>query len=84
MRFLQTIAAVLRTLIVVAITGLFLLYVWPTRFRYDHMTVDGNLVPVRIDRISGDADMLVPDDGWVPVESPQDATPGGVPGIEKS
>ena len=84
MRFLQTIAAVLRTLIVVAITGLFLLYVWPTRFRYDHMTVDGNLVPVRIDRISGDADMLVPDDGWVPVESPQDATPGGVPGSEKS
>jgi hypothetical protein len=84
MRFLQTVAAVLRTLIVIAIVGLFLLYVWPTRFRYDHMTVDGNLVPVRIDRISGDADMLVPDDGWVPVESPQDATPGGVPGAEKS
>ena len=48
------------------------------------MTVDGNLVPVRIDRISGDSDMLVPDDGWVPVESPQDATSGGPRGAEKS
>ncbi len=84
MRFLQTLAAVLRALIVIAIAGLFLLYVWPTRFRYDHMTVDGNLVPVRIDRVSGEADMLVPDDGWVPVESPQDATPKGAPGSEKS
>jgi hypothetical protein len=84
MRFFQTVAAVLRTLIVIAIAALCLLYVWPTRFRYDHMTVDGNLVPVRIDRISGDADMLVPDDGWVPVESPQNATPNGPSGSEKS
>ena len=39
----------------------FAVYVWPTRWRYDHMTVDGNIVPVRMDRFSGDADMLVPD-----------------------
>lgn len=84
MRVVQTAVAVLRTLIVIALASLFLLYVWPTRYRYDHMTVDGNLVPVRIDRISGDSDMLVPDDGWVPVESPQDATSGGPRGAEKS
>ena len=34
--------------VMIAIVGLFLLYVWPTRFRYDHMTVDGNLVPLRV------------------------------------
>lgn len=60
---------------------LFALYVWPTRFRYDHMTVDGDIVPVRMDRITGRTDMLLPDHGWVPVEAPPDslgdATPAG-------
>ena len=56
----------------------FVVYVWPTRFRYDHMTVDGNLVPVRIDRLNGDSDMLVPDEGWVPVEG-TDSTQGTTP-----
>ncbi len=64
---------VLASLIVLAIVVLLATFVWPTRYRYDHMTVDGDLVPVRIDRLSGDADMLVPDDGWVPVESSDDS-----------
>ncbi len=51
-----------------AVFGLFAAYVWPTEYRYDHMTVDGNIVPVRIDRFNGDADMFVPDEGWIPVE----------------
>jgi hypothetical protein len=59
----------------------FALCVWPTRWRYDHMTVDGDIVPVRMDRLSGRADMLLPDHGWVPVEAPPDslgdATPAG-------
>ena len=67
---------VLRWLLFLAFVGAIAVWVWPTRWHYDHMTVDGNLVPVRIDRFSGDADMLVPDDGWVPVESPQDQAPG--------
>ena len=58
---------------------LFAVYVWPTRWRYDHMTMDGNLVPVRMDRFSGEADMLVPDDGWVPVRAPEDSTGGAMP-----
>ena len=65
---MKILGAILRASILLAIAGAFVLFVWPTRFRYDHMTVDGNLVPVRIDRLTGDADMLVPDDGWVPVE----------------
>jgi len=74
---------IVRALLVLAVLAAFVLLVWPTRYRYDHMTVDGNIVPVRIDRFTGDADMLMPDDGWIPVEAPQDATPGN-PGPEKS
>lgn len=57
----------------------FVLFVWPTRWRYDHMTVEGNIVLVRVDRISGVADMLVPDEGWVPVQAPIDSTGGATP-----
>lgn len=58
---------------------LFALYVWPTRWHYDHMTVDGNIVLVRMDRFSGAADMLVPDEGWMPVEAPVDSTGNAAP-----
>ena len=75
---LRLAARALRWLVALAIVFAFVAYVWPTRFRYDHMTVDGNLVPVRIDRVSGDSDMLVPDEGWVPVEG-TDEGPGGTP-----
>ena len=51
----------------------FATWVWPTRWRYDHMTVEGDIVPVRVDRITGRADMLIPDHGWVPVEAPRDS-----------
>jgi hypothetical protein len=64
----MTIMRTIRRLLFLALLAAFALFVWPTRFRYDHMTVDGNLVPVRIDRVNGDSDMLVPDQGWVPVE----------------
>ena len=60
----------------------FAVYVWPTRWRYDHLTMDGNIVPVRMDRFSGDADMLVPDEGWVPVEG-QDQGPGTAPAARR-
>jgi hypothetical protein len=57
----------------------FALCVWPTRWRYDHMTVDGDIVPVRMDRLSGRADMLLPDHGWVPVEAPPDSLGDATP-----
>ena len=63
-----------RFAIVFAVVALFASYVWPTEYRYDNMPVDGNTVPVRIHRIPGEADMLVPDDGWIPVEAPQDGS----------
>jgi hypothetical protein len=68
-------------LLVLLVVLAFALWVWPTRWRYDHMTVDGDIVPVRISRITGAADMLLPDHGWVPVEAPPDSlgdvTPAG-------
>lgn len=70
-------------LLLLAIVAAYMLLVWPTRFRYDHMTTDGNLVPIRIDRFNGNADMLVPDEGWVPVEG-TDAGAGNNPAAKPS
>lgn len=71
------IARILRALLLGLVVLAFVLFVWPTRWKYDHMTVDGNMVLVRIDRISGAADELVQDDGWVPVQAPDDGAAAG-------
>ena len=63
-RFLRLFRVVLMLVVLAALA----VYVWPTRYRYDHVSADGNTYPVRIDRFTGAADMLVPDQGWVPVE----------------
>jgi transglutaminase-like putative cysteine protease len=65
----------IRFLLLFTLFAAFAAFVWPTRWRFDHMTVDGDLVPVRIDRFNGNADVLVPDGGWVPVEGTPDAPP---------
>jgi hypothetical protein len=71
MRLMRVLRAVLWRLALLAFATLFAGYVWPTRYRYDHVSTEGNTYPVRIDRINGDADMLVPDEGWTPVEGEQ-------------
>ena len=68
-----------RTLLWWLLLGLFAAFVWPTPWRYDHMTVDGNIVPVRMNRFTGAADMLLPDEGWVPVDAPVDSSDAAVP-----
>ena len=68
MRTIRILRAVLIRAVLLMLALAFILWVWPTRFRYDHLSTEGNTYPVRIDRLSGDADMLVPDEGWVPVE----------------
>jgi hypothetical protein len=50
-------------------------FVWPTRWRYDHITVDGDNYLVRVDRVTGHADILVPEQGWTPSEQPWDQEP---------
>jgi hypothetical protein len=68
-----TLPLVLRTtrvMLVVLLLLLYVVFVWPTRFKYDHVVSDGDTYPVRIDRFNGDADMLTPDDGWYPMGAP--------------
>ena len=59
---------ILRVLFVMGLLAAFALFVWPTRWRYDHMTVDNDTYPVRIDRITGHSELLLPGDGWTPAE----------------
>jgi len=63
---------ILMWLVLLALALAFVAYVWPTRYRYDHVLTDNEDYPVRIDRLTGDAEMLTPDDGWVPM-GPLDA-----------
>jgi len=68
----NVIVSSLRALIAVFVLAVFVLFVWPTRWRYDHMTVGQDTYPVRIDRLSGHADILLPGDGWTPAEDASD------------
>ncbi len=43
-------------------------FAWPTPHRYDHMRLENGDHPVRISRISGQAEMLYPE-GWVLVDT---------------
>lgn len=70
-------ARIARALIVVVLLGSFALFVWPTRWRYDHMTIDADTYPVRIDRLTGHADLLLTGDGWTPVEEVTDQSQDG-------
>ncbi len=63
---------ILLFLVLVLVAGALACFVWPTRWRYEHITVDGDSYLVRIDRLSGHADILVPEMGWTPSEEPWD------------
>ena len=60
-------------------TVAFLALVWPGRWRYDHITVDTDSYLVRVNRLTGHCDILVPEQGWTPAEDPWDeaAPPDG-------
>jgi hypothetical protein len=62
-------------LVVLALAWAVVVYVWPTRYRYNHVLTDNEEYPVRIDRVTGDAEMLTPDDGWVPMGPADDSDP---------
>jgi hypothetical protein len=52
-------------------------YVWPTAYRYEKITVDQDTYLVRIQRFTGQADILVPEQGWVPSDQPWDSGKDG-------
>jgi hypothetical protein len=64
--------SVLRTILRIALRLLFAFVVfvllWSMRFRFDHIVVDNETYLVRVHRLSGHADILIPGDGWVPAE----------------
>ena len=45
-------------------------WVWPTVYRYDKIVVDQDTYLVRIHRVTGHADILMPEQGWIPAEQP--------------
>jgi len=65
---LRLLRRVVLWIVVTGFSWLFFSIVWPTRYRYDHVLTEDETYPVRIDRFTGDADMLTPD-GWVPMQS---------------
>lgn len=48
------------------------LLLWSVRFRFDHIVVDSETYLVRVSRLSGHADILIPGEGWVPSEEAWD------------
>ena len=67
----------LLSLVFVLIVALaFFAFVWPTRWRYDHITVDKDKYLVRVERLNGHAEILVPEMGWTPAEQPWDEDTG--------
>jgi hypothetical protein len=66
----------------VLIIFLFAAFVWPTRYRHDHLEWANKTVPVRIDRFSSDAEMLFVE-GWKKMESSKsDGLASGSSGLQ--
>jgi hypothetical protein len=66
----------------VLIIFLFAAFVWLTRYRHDHLEWANNTVPVRIDRFTGDAEMLL-FEGWKKMESSKsDGLASGSSGLQ--
>ena len=55
-------------------------WVWPTAYRYDKIIVSQDTYLVRIHRITGHVDILMPEEGWIPAEQRWDTGPDGSPG----
>lgn len=53
----------------------FAAFVWPSRWRYEHITIDKEDYLVRVERLTGRADILVPEQGWTPADMPWDEEP---------
>lgn len=68
----------LRVLFRLALLAVLVAALYAARFRFDHIVIDGETYLVRVHRMSGHADILIPGDGWVPAEDAWSDT-GGEP-----
>ena len=55
------------------------LLLWSARYRYDHIVVQGDTYLVRVHRVTGHVDILIPEQGWVPAEEPWNDSPDETP-----
>lgn len=56
------------TILILVAAVPFAVYVWPTKYAYDHLKVGESDFPVRIHRVTSDADYLTPV-GWRPLKA---------------
>ena len=59
--------------------ALVVLVLWSARYRFDHIVVDGETYLVRVKRVLGHADILIPGEGWVPSEEAWSDSPSSPP-----
>jgi hypothetical protein len=58
-----------------ALVAAFAITVWPTMYRYDHVTRDGETYPVRTHRITGRTEVLIGAYGWLHQDAKGDLVP---------
>ena len=57
----------IRRVLLMALAAAFFIWVGPTPWRYTSVSLEDGTFPVRIHRVTGEAQMLTPDDGWYPM-----------------
>src|SRR5436309_6303360 len=61
--------------VIICIVSLLAIFVWPTRYSYDHIKEGSNTFPVRIDRLTGKTATLYREGGWVSTDPTAMTTP---------
>lgn len=61
------------------VVGILAVTVWPTLYRYDRVTEDGDTNPIRTHRLSGKTERLYSRVGWVDISSSSPYAPTPVP-----
>ena len=59
---------VLRVAVRLVFALVVVLLLFSARYRFDHIVVDNETYLVRVHRVTADADILIPGEGWVPAE----------------
>lgn len=58
----------IRLAVVAVALAIVAMYIWPTGYRYDHMTLGSSDLPVRINRFTGKTEVLQGFAGWVEIQ----------------
>ena len=75
-KVLVTLSVLLTLLRVIAASVVFLIFVWPTAYRYDGIDWgQGKSFPLRINTFTGQAEQLIPFQGWRPLHRAEEPKP---------